>query len=375
MKKYLIWTLLALLPPLLAGCFLFSTPEPPQELPIIYITVIVTATSEPTTTFTPETGKTSNIIATAPLKTPVQESTSTATQAPIATDIQIPTNTPRRTVGQLPTPIPDYTPGYGMAVLTGESPYEITIMPGGWQAYQIGPSENQWGYMVDINPRGSAPKGAYIESKIMPEYSGRQWVDVLWIRAPGILDILPVSIDIVPTQGWKLTYENHARLTHEWTGWAMFANGEGCGGVLDISPDSTDQSGRVAYIYNWRVQPEGSLNWVQVVRVQLSPEAAEQNAWLRYYTPGPLGTEVFRKEATLKPGIWNGYIVGPSYVHQGYLVEVIPQTTQGNEVAFSTVRPESNGEVWEDVLRVYVPSDRPPLNALMRVQAVKVMGY
>jgi hypothetical protein len=261
-----------------------------------------------------------------------------------------------------------------MAVLTGEAPYEISINPGGWQAYQIGPSANKWGYLVDVNPRGPAPEGAYVESKILPEYFAGHWVDVLWLRAPGILNTLPVSVDLIPTQGWTVTYENNTKLTPgEWTGWAMFDNTEGCGGVLDISPDDGAQSGS-AYIQNTRVQPEYPGNWVQVIRVQLSPHAISQNAWLRYYAPGSLGVEKLRMEATLKPARWNGFVVGASHVRQGYVVEVMPKEKSDNEVAFSVVRPESNGEVWEDVLRVYVPEGRSPFEALLRVLAVRVAG-
>ena len=214
-----------------------------------------------------------------------------------------------------------------------------------------------------------------MESKILPEYIAGQWVDVLWLRASGIRTSLPVSVDLIPTQGWEVTYENHTKLTPgEWTGWGMFDNAEGCGGVLDISPDNADQSGRGAYIQNTRVQPEFPGDWIQVIRVQLSNQAASQDAWLRYYAPGSLGVEKLHKQATLSPGGWNGYVVANSYVRQGYVVEVMPQKDTDNEVAFAVVRPENNAEGWKDVLRVYVPEGRPPLEALLRVLAVRVAG-
>ena len=180
--------------------------------------------------------------------------------------------------------------------------------------------------------------------KILPEYSAGQWVDVLWLRAPGSPNSLPVSLDLIPTQGWNVTYETYTKLTPgEWTGWGMFDNAEGCGGVLDISPDNVDQSSRGAYIQNTRVQPEFPGNWTQVIRVQLSNQAISQNAWLRYYAPGPLGVEKLRKIATLSPGSWNGFVVAQSSIRQGYVVEVMPQKTNDNEVAFAVVRPNSTG--------------------------------
>ena len=383
MRKRLLSALLAILSSLLAGClYTYPTPTLP-DYPVVVITVVVTATPLPTGTPDGSVGPTA--IATALIFPPTQAPSPTLTQAPSATPTppQAASPTPAPAASntlpprgnRLPTPVPDYTPGRGMAVLMGESPYELTILPGGWQAYQIGPSANEWGYLVDVNPRGPAPKGAYVESRILPEYFAGQWVDVLWLRAPGIPISLPVSVDLIPTQGWDVTYENHTNLTPgEWSGFGMFDNAEGCGGVLDISPDNGYQSVG-AYIQNTRVQPEFPGNWVQVIRVQLSNQAASQNAWLRYYAPGALGIESLRRKVTLSPGSWNGFVVAPSYVHQGYVVEVMPQKNSDNEVAFTVVRPESNGEWWQDVLRVYVPEGRPPLEALLRVLGVKVAGY
>lgn len=381
MKKFLLCSLLSIFSGLLVGCMFekpaAETPEPWVRI----ITVVVTAVPIPTVT--PMTSSEPIIIATYPLTTPTNEPGDTPTSIPTPTPppsqtlAPTPTSldTPTKRGSRLPTPVPDYSPGGGMAVLTGETPFEIAVLPGGWQAYQIGPSENQWGYLVDVNPISPAPAGAYIDTKILPEYSAGQWVDVLWIRAPGILNALAVSVDLIPSQGWDVRYENYTRLTPgDWTGWGLFDNAEGCGGVLDISPDNVDQSGRSAYIQNTRVQPEFPGDWIQVIRVQLSNKAAEQNAWLRYYNPGLLGIEVLRKEAVLSPGTWNGYWVAPSYPRQGYVVEVIPQRDVDNEVAFAVVRPENNGEGWDDMLRVYVPEGRPPLAALMRVLAVRVPG-
>jgi hypothetical protein len=154
-------------------------------------------------------------------------------------------------------------------------------------------------------------------------------------------------------------------------GFGMFSNGEGCGGVLDISPYGNQVSSG-AYIANTRVQPEFPGEWIQVIRVQLSSEAASQQAWLRYYTPGPQAKEIFREEATLLGGVWSERMIAESQASQGYLVEVIPLEDSDNEVAFSVVRPEFNGEDWLDVLRIFVPESRPPLEALLRVLAVQV---
>lgn len=377
MKKPLACTLFVALSSLLAGClYLYPTPEP-SDYQVVVITVVVTATPLPTASPGSSVGPIAiaTVLRTPPTREPSPTPAPSDTPTPEPSPTQAPSDTPPSVGKRRPTPVPDYAPGQGMAVLAGESPFELSILPGGWQAYEIGPSADAWGYLVDVTPLKLAPKGVYVESKILPEYFAGQWIDVLWLRAPGILDLLPVRLDLIRSQGWDMTYENHTRLTPgEWTGWGMFDNAEGCGGVLDISPDNADQSGRRAYIQNTRVQPEFPGNWIQVIRVQLSNQAASQNTWLRYYSPGPLGVERLRKKATLEPGAWNRFVVASSFVRQGYLVEVIPLKESDNEVAFSVVRPESAGEWWEDVLEVYVPDGRPPLEALLRVVAVKVPG-
>lgn len=381
MKKTMFWFLFFILSGLLTGCVNnFSATQPPDQW-VVVITVVVTATPEPSAVID-DMNERDIIIATAlkatptqkPSPSPTRELSATPTLAPTSTPTQEPSNMPSSRNRRLPTPVPDYVPGNGLAVLTGETPYEISILPGGWQAYQIGPSKNEWGYLVDINPHGPAPKGVYIESKILPEVSGGQWVDVLWLRAPGMLVSLPVTVDLISSQGWEVTYQNYTKLTPgEWTGWGMFDNIEGCGGILDISPDNGNQTTGVS-IQNYRVQPEYPGSWVQVVRVQLSKWANGQNAWLRYYAPGSLGVEQVNKMVTLSPGTWNGFVLAPSYFRQGYVVEVMPQELADSEVAFAVVRPEANGETWDDVVRVYVPEDRQPLDVLLRVLSVKVTG-
>jgi hypothetical protein len=386
MRKYTGWILAALIICMGVGClfterFLEKVIEKPRV-----ISKVNTITPFPNNhNNVPNTSGRSKgpiIIATALLIEPTQKPTrpplptATPTPAPTTTPTLEPWSSNNPTpipLDHKPSPLPDYIPGRGMAVLVGESPYEISILRGGWQAYQIGPSSDEWGYLVDITPLQPAVDGAYVEYKILPEYSAGQWVDVLWLRAPGIADILPVRLDLIPTKGWTIAYEaNVLLLPGEWMGFGMFSNGEGCGGVLDISPVNTDQTAQEAYISNTRVQPEFPGNWVQVIRVALSNEAVSQQASLRYYSPGPFGQEIFRQEVNLPGGIWSGWAVADSQENQGYVIEVIPMNNSDNEVAASVVQPEYNGTNWQDVLRVYVPEGRPTLKALLKVLAVPV---
>jgi hypothetical protein len=301
--------------------------------------------------------------------TPMRPIAIATTQLPVAT--ATPSPIPTRVVYEMPTPLPDYSPGRGLAVLVGEAPFALSIMRGGWQAYSIGPAENRWGYLVDITPLAPAVEGAYVEYKILPEYDGSQWVDVLWLRAPGIADSLPVSVDLIRTTEWQVAYQTETTLTPgDWAGFAMFPNAEGCGGVLDITPTDPERPARGAAIANTRVQPEFPGQWLQVARVQLSQGAVRQQAQLTYYTPGSRAEELLRMATTLMPGAGSAWTVTESQARQGYVVEVMPLKAIDNEVAAAAVRPEFDGIAWRDVLRIDVPPGRPPLEALVRVLAV-----
>ncbi len=284
----------------------------------------------------------------------------------------VPSSTPTAANGfqMPPTALPDYVPGNSMAALVGESPFTISLLPGGWQAYRIGPSASSPGYLVDVTPLRPAVDGVHMENKILPVYLGGQWIDVLWLRSPEIQEPLPIQVDLISTKGWTMPFQIDAVLKGgDWAGFAMFANQEGSGGVLDITPGGSGfQSG--TYIENTRVQPEFPGEWLQVARVQVSQGSGEVPVHLTYYTPGSLGREVFRQAMTLQPGVWSGFGIAPSSSRQGYVVEVIPLETADNEVSLSLVQAEFDGVTWTDVLRIMVPAGRLPLDALVRVLVV-----
>ena len=285
------------------------------------------------------------------------------------------TKTPavRPVLSALPSPLPDYTPGQGQAVLSGG---QITLLPGGWQAYQIGPSSSPWGYLVDVTPLEPAVNGAHVEWKILPEYYGAQWVDVLWLRSPEILQPLPLLVDLISTEGWNVIYQADVELTSgDWAGFGMFPVRVGqdppAAGVLDINVTAPNQEPGTA-IQAVRVQPEFPGEWLQVARLQLTGAKDKLPARLVYYNPGALAEQAFYLETTLSPGVWSGWSVSASEARQGYLVEVIPLEALDNEVANSVVQPEFNGQTWQDVLRVYVPEGRPRLDAIIRVYSIPV---
>ena len=347
MRQHLGWLSLMLAAGMLTGCVNVII-----RVEVTRVVAVYTAAPPPALTPTPK-----GPIAIATPLLPV----ATATPSPLPTWV----------THEMPTPLPDYYPGRGAAVLVGEGPYDLSVMRGGWQAYLIGPAENPWGYLVDITPLAPAVEGAYVEYKILPEYDGSRWVDMLWLRAPGIADSLPVRVNLIRTAEWQVAYRTETTLTPgDWTGFAMFPNAEGCGGVLDITPTDPERPERGTAIANTRVQPEFPGQWLQVARVQLSQGTIRQQAQLTYYTPGNRAEELRRMTTTLMPGAENAWAVTGSQARQGYVVEVIPLKAIDNEVAAAAVRPEFDGTAWQDVLHIDVPQGRPPLDALVRVLAV-----
>ena len=343
------------------------------DTPVILTTVIIEKTAVPSKG--PVTLATA-LLAASPTPTPAPPPTATATPTMLPTPVQVTLEPPH------PTGVPDHIPGSGMAVLSGDNPYYVSLNAGGWQAFLMEGWPQGQPVLVDVTPLASgedtgtqrgAYAGSFVEWKIVPEYFGSRWVDTLWLRAPGALDGVDLQVKIIPVEGWNKPFASNVVLNPgDWMGMGMFATAEGCGGVLAIElSDDVDQPAG-AYIQNFRVQPEfPGPDWIQVARVQLWVEANKQPAVIRYYTPGDKAQEIFRMETTLTPGSWNGFRLTGSEADQAYVVEVIPLEKKDNEVAFSVVRPEFDGESWQDVLRVYVPEGRPPLKALLRVLAVR----
>lgn len=74
-------------------------------------------------------------------------------------------------------------------------------------------------------------------------------------------------------------------------------------------------------------------------------------------------------DVTLEPGVWHGSLMRPSCACGGYFVEVTPlqPSVGGAYVERAVVQPEYNGFEWNDVLRVMIPGDQPPLNVNVRV--------
>ncbi len=75
---------------------------------------------------------------------------------------------------------------------------------------------------------------------------------------------------------------------------------------------------------------------------------------------------------TLQPGDWQGVVLSNSDADKVFLVEITPTapSIRGAYVERYVVQPEYNGRVWNDVLRMVIPADHPPLEAHVRVYDV-----
>lgn len=84
--------------------------------------------------------------------------------------------------------------------------------------------------------------------------------------------------------------------------------------------------------------------------------------------------ELFKNyDVTLAPGGWQGALLGPSSDACAYVAEVTPLEPGSRDGAFiqkNVVQPEFDGKVWNDVLRLSLPSDCNALLVNVRVYKI-----
>lgn len=98
--------------------------------------------------------------------------------------------------------------------------FKTVLRSGQWKKYVLGPSSAEGGYVVDISPRKPSANGAHIEHKVLPEFTGKKWVDVLWMILPEETHPLPVDVRLYSTRGWPVIWREELDLTPgEWQGY------------------------------------------------------------------------------------------------------------------------------------------------------------
>lgn len=77
-------------------------------------------------------------------------------------------------------------------------------------------------------------------------------------------------------------------------------------------------------------------------------------------------------EVVLEPGVWHGFSLGPSSNECAYVAKVTPlePAKDGSYIEKTVVQPESDGNRWNDVLRVMIPGTQEKLKVKIRVYKI-----
>lgn len=245
-----------------------------------------------------------------------------------------------------------------------------TLYSGEVYKFVLGPCSTDGGYLVDVSPLEGSTDGAHIEQQILPEFDGEMWVDVLSLTLPEQAAPLPVRLELAATVGWPIVFQQTFTLNPgDWTGFIIQEAEVAAGYVIEINPRSAGEFGdRVAKAL---VQPEfPPSTWWDVLRIQIPATQSPLTAEVIVYQTPPEAQVVTSYELEAEPGVWYGVALGASEAHAVYIVEVTPLINTDNQVERYTVQPEFNGHTWNDVVRVSIPSDRPPTTLQMTVYRI-----
>lgn len=235
--------------------------------------------------------------------------------------------------------------------------FVVTLKPGVWYGYTLGPASSGAAYLVDITPLHKSIDGAYVKSVIQVEYDGEQWNDVLRVQLPPEFPKLKVEITVYRPRCLETIYDSTAAvLPGEWNGFPVAAVSQYEGGyLLDLDPLDASVDG--AFIQRALIHPEFPWGeWLDILRLQtadwLPPDAL--NIRMRVYLASKLPL-VSDLTVTLTPNdTWSGFVIGPSSLQRGYLVRAIPLSNDAPAADLNQyiIQPEFNGKEWNDVLRV-----------------------
>jgi hypothetical protein len=248
--------------------------------------------------------------------------------------------------------------------------FTATLRSGEWKKYVLAPSSFDGGFVVDVTPLAPSVDGAHVEHKVLPEFDGEQWNDVLWLILPEPAEPLKVSVRVYSTAAWQVVFQQSLALEPgEWQGYILQDAAVDAGYIIEINPARPGEYGdRVEKVL---VQPEFFMRkWQDVLRIQIPEEQDAMQVEVKVYQAPQLALAA-EFDTHLEPGVWHGFGVGPSSVHTGYVIEVTPLSSKDNQIERYTVQPEYNGSTWNDVARVMVPSDRPGLDVHIRIYAIQ----
>jgi len=246
----------------------------------------------------------------------------------------------------------------------------VKVLKGGvWQRVILGPSDESTATFVDITPLAPSTDGAHVEHKIMPEYDGAQWVDVLWMIAPELVKSLPVRVDGYSTAGWPEVFRSTLELDPGgWNGYLVNDVAFPGAYVIDINPLGEAAAG--TGIEKAVVQLEYYMDqWWDVLRIQALPDQEWVTTDVVIYNTGEL-SPVIEFDTTLLPGVWHGFYVGPSSDKTAYLLEVEPLNQIVHLERF-VIQPEFDGKTWNDVARLITRDDGLDMDIRIRIYAIQ----
>jgi len=212
--------------------------------------------------------------------------------------------------------------------------------------------------------------GAHVEHKIIPEFDGEQWNDVLWMLLPEPAQPLKVKVQVFSTVDWPVAFEGLLALTPgELHGFMIQDATVNAGYVIEIDPLDLGLPGDT--FEQAFVQPDFMGDWSDVLRIQIPQSQPSLTVNVRVYqTPEDLPVQA-EFTVHLEPGDWVGFVMGESKERGGFLMEVTPLYDEDNQILAYRVQTEYNGIDWKDVARLMIPSDRPATDVLIRIYNVR----
>ena len=290
-----------------------------------------------------------------------------ATASPQAAEVAAPaaaaaTYTPRAVAEVTSTPLP-------ISIPQVSTQFTSILNPGAWTKEIIGSSSLDGGYVVDITPLNPADPGSYVEQKIIPEFDGEQWKDVLWMSLSVATKPIKVRVQVFSTMDWPIAFDGLLALNpgelHDFVIGDATLNG---GYAVEIDPLEAGISGDT--FEQALVLPKFSGDWYDVLRIQIpaSQSALSVNARV-YRTPDDLPVQA-EFTVHLKPDDWVGFVLGDSNDRCAFIMEVTPLVDEDNQIIFR-VQQEYDGKGWKDIARLEVPFEFPATDVLLRIYSIR----
>lgn len=249
--------------------------------------------------------------------------------------------------------------------------FNTLLEPGVWHGWTVAASEECGAYVVEVTPRKPGVNGAHVQKALVqPEFDGKGWNDVLRVQIPVEDPALKVNIRVYRTCKLPVVMDFETWLDPGgWNGWVVGPAAQRRGYLVEVSPLSPSSDG--AYIEKAVVQQEYFMgDWQDVLRLQADAGFPDVHVHVRVYAVenAPILSEF---DTSLDPGGWNGFILQPSKMKGGYVVEIDPLDIPeaGEYVERVHIQPEFNGVVWNDVLRLQAVADQPWIRVHVRVYA------